>query len=59
MTADGIHARLTVGGGGAVFRLSEGGWSQEPTPTGANLEAVVRADPAVAVETGGTVIENR
>jgi hypothetical protein len=57
--SDGIHARLTVGGGGAVFRLSNEGWTQEPTPTGTNLEAVVRADPAVAVGAGGTVIENR
>jgi hypothetical protein len=50
---------LTVGGGGAVFRLSKGGRTQETTPTGANLSAVVRADPTVAVGAGGTVIENQ
>jgi streptogramin lyase len=47
---------LTVGGGGAVFRL-DGEWTGESTPTGANLKAVVQADPAVAVGASGTVIE--
>ena len=49
---------LTVGGGGAVFRL-DGEWSREETPTGANLKAVLRGKPDIAVGASGTVVEYR
>jgi hypothetical protein len=42
-----------------VFRLGRDGWTREQTPTGANLKAVVRANPTVAVGAGGTVVERR
>jgi len=46
----------TVGGGGAVFALN-GQWTQQATPTGENLKAVVRGDPDIAVGAGGTILE--
>jgi len=48
---------LTAGGGGKVYDLSDGKWIQEATPTGQNLTAVVRGDPAIAVGAGGTILE--
>ncbi|WP_276301023.1 WD40/YVTN/BNR-like repeat-containing protein [Halorussus lipolyticus] len=48
----------TVGDSGAVFDLTSGTWSQDTTPTGANLKAVVRGSPDIAVGAGGTIIEN-
>ena len=48
---------LTAGGGGKVYDLSDGEWAQEATPTGQNLKAVVRGDPAIAVGAGGTILE--
>jgi hypothetical protein len=50
-------AGLTVGGGGKVYARSGGELTQESTPTGQNLKAVVRASPAIAVGAAGTVIE--
>ena len=47
---------LAVGGGGKVYRRDAKGWSQEATPIGDNLKAVLRVE--VAVGAGGTVIEN-
>jgi hypothetical protein len=47
----------TVGGGGKVYAY-DGLWSQSATPSGANLKAVVRGDPDVAVGAGGTIVEN-
>lgn len=51
---------LTVGGSGTVLRRSGGGWSQEPTDTGENLEGVsqVGRSPEIAVGAGGTVLEH-
>jgi hypothetical protein len=46
---------LAAGAGGTVLRY-DGRWRREPTPTGANLAAVVR-DPAVAVGASGVVVE--
>jgi len=46
----------TVGGGGEVYRY-DGTWTQTETPTGQNLNAVVRGDPGIAVGAGGTIIE--
>lgn len=48
---------LTVGGGGKVFARTAGTWSQEATPTGENLQAVVRGATDIAVGAGGTAIE--
>jgi len=49
---------LTVGGGGVVFRRDADGWTQEATPAGSNLEAVVDADGTeIAVGAGGTALE--
>jgi len=47
----------TVGGGGAVYRY-DGTWTQTETPTGQNLNAVVRGDPEIAVGAGGTIVEH-
>ncbi|MFB6176635.1 MAG: WD40/YVTN/BNR-like repeat-containing protein, partial [Halobaculum sp.] len=47
----------TVGGGGKVFALSDGKWTQQSTPTGANLKGVSRGSVDVAVGASGTVIE--
>jgi hypothetical protein len=49
---------LTVGGGGKVYDLSGGKWTQESTPTGANLTAVARGSVDVAVGASGTVLES-
>ena len=46
----------TVGGGGKVYAL-DAGWTQESTPTGQNLKAVVRSETTIAVGAGGTIIE--
>ncbi|PSQ03408.1 hypothetical protein BRC95_09185 [Halobacteriales archaeon QS_5_68_33] len=48
---------LTVGGGGKVYARGEDGWVAETTPTGENLKAVVRSDPAIAVGAAGAIIE--
>jgi len=48
---------LAVGAGGAVYDLTDGEWVQRATPTGQNLEGVVRGDVDVAVGAGGTVLE--
>jgi len=48
---------LAVGGGGKVYDLSDSAWTQQATPTGENLQAVVRGTPDIAVGAGGTVIE--
>jgi len=47
----------TVGGGGKVYQLGNGAWTQEPTPSGENLKAIVRGSPDIAVGAGGTIIE--
>lgn len=46
----------TVGGGGKVF-AKDGAWSQQATPTGQNLKAVVRGPVDLAVGAGGSVVE--
>jgi photosystem II stability/assembly factor-like uncharacterized protein len=46
-----------VGGGGKVFDLTDGKWAPEETPTGANLNGVVRGPVDVAVGASGVVIE--
>jgi len=43
-------------GGGEVYQY-DGTWTQTETPTGQNLNAVVRGDPGIAVGAGGTIIE--
>lgn len=48
---------LTIDGG-AVFRRDGEGWTQEATPVGDNLKAVLDGDLEVAVGAGGTVVEN-
>nr|WP_135829712.1 hypothetical protein [Halorussus halobius] len=48
---------LAVGGGGKVFDLTDATWTQDATPTGENLQAVVRGSTDVAVGAGGTVLE--
>jgi len=47
---------LTVGGGGKVYELTDG-WTQNRTPTGANLTALVRGSPDIAVGSGGIILE--
>lgn len=47
-----------VGDGGAVFDRTDGTWSRDSTPTGADLAAVARGSPDVAVGASGTIIEN-
>lgn len=47
----------TVGGGGVIFSLDDGTWTQASTPTGANLKAVRRGDTDMAVGAAGTIIE--
>ncbi|WP_277541936.1 WD40/YVTN/BNR-like repeat-containing protein [Haloarcula laminariae] len=54
--ADADGAGLTVGGGGAVYELADG-WTQRQTPTGANLQAVVRGATDIAVGAGGAILE--
>jgi photosystem II stability/assembly factor-like uncharacterized protein len=48
---------LAVGGGGAVYDLTDGVWRAQATPIGENLRAVVRGDPDIAVGASGTVVE--
>jgi len=48
---------LTVGGGAKVYDLTAGRWEQEATPTGENLEAVVRGSTDIAVGSAGTIVE--
>ncbi|WP_188877221.1 WD40/YVTN/BNR-like repeat-containing protein [Halarchaeum nitratireducens] len=52
-------AGLTVGGGGALYDLTDGTWRQQSTPTGANLKAVTRGPTDIAVGAGGLVVERR
>ncbi|PSQ60439.1 MAG: hypothetical protein BRD23_02120 [Halobacteriales archaeon SW_9_67_25] len=47
----------TVGGSGAVYRY-DGTWTETETPTGQNLNAVVRGGREIAVGAGGTIIEH-
>lgn len=47
-----------VGEGGTVYDRSSGAWSRDDTPTGANLSAVVRGAPDIAVGASGTILEN-
>jgi len=54
---DADDAGLAVGGGGAVYDLTADRWSQQATPTGSNLTAVVRGSPDIAVGAGGTILE--
>ncbi len=46
----------TVGGGGKVYALGDGGWTQEQTPAGENLKAIVRGGTDIAVGSGGTIL---
>jgi hypothetical protein len=60
--ADGTPG-LTVGGGGVVYRRDSDGWTQEQTPVGDNLKAVLRGTDHgfgvdIAVGAAGTIIEN-
>lgn len=48
----------TVGAGGKVYDRTDGEWTQDDTPTGANLYAVVRGAPDIAVGASGTVLES-
>lgn len=48
---------LAVGGSGAVFSHDGTEWTREDTPTGQNLQAVVRGDLSIAVGADGTVLE--
>ncbi|WP_424002886.1 WD40/YVTN/BNR-like repeat-containing protein [Haloarcula salina] len=54
---DDDDSGYTVGGGGKLYALDDGDWTQAQTPTGQNLTAVVRGDPAIAVGAGGTILE--
>jgi hypothetical protein len=54
---DDDGAGLTVGGGGVVSDRSSGRWTQQATPTGQNLKAVLRGDPDIGVGAGGAIIE--
>ncbi|GGN92913.1 MULTISPECIES: WD40/YVTN/BNR-like repeat-containing protein [Haloarcula] len=53
---DGDGDGYTVGGGGKVYEL-DSEWTQNQTPTGQNLKAVVRGSVDIAVGAGGTIIE--
>ncbi|MBX0323720.1 hypothetical protein EGH21_11845 [Halomicroarcula sp. F13] len=53
---DGDDDGYTVGGGGKVYEL-DGDWTQNETPTGQNLKAVVRGATDIAVGAGGTIVE--
>lgn len=53
-TTDGAYA---IGGSGLVLDASGGKWSQDATPTGGNLKAVLRGDSDVAVGASGTTLE--
>ena len=54
---DDDSAGYTVGGGGAVYEFDDAEWTQNETPSGANLNAVVRGDPDIAVGASGTILE--
>lgn len=54
---DDDSAGYTVGGGGAVYELADAEWTRNETPSGANLQAVVRGDPDIAVGASGTILE--
>jgi photosystem II stability/assembly factor-like uncharacterized protein len=47
----------TVGSSGKIFALTDGRWTQEATPTGANLKAVSQGTTDVAVGASGVVVE--
>jgi hypothetical protein len=49
---------FTLGGGGKLYEYDGERWTAVDTPTGANLKAVLRADPDVAVGADGTVLEH-
>jgi len=53
---DADDAGYTVGGGGKLYEL-DGSWTQNRTPTGANLRAVARGPTDIAVGADGTVLE--
>jgi len=57
ITVTDDNAGLTVGGGGAAFERVDGEWRATATPSGANLKAVVRGSPDIAVGAGGTILE--
>ncbi|WP_254271398.1 hypothetical protein [Haloarcula marina] len=46
-----------VGGGGTVYGRGADGWTQQSTPTGQNLTAVVRDATDIAVGAGGAILE--
>ncbi len=48
---------LVAGSGGKIYDLTNGTWSEETTPTGQNLKAVVRGTPDIAVGASGTILE--
>ena len=48
---------IAVGSGGAVRTFTDGRWTVSESPTGANLKALLRGDPDIAVGAGGVVIE--
>jgi hypothetical protein len=41
-----------------VFRRDTDGWTQEATPVGDNLNAILTGNLEVTVGAGGTIIEN-
>ena len=47
----------TVGGGGKVYALSDGAWTEEQTPTGANLSAVALGPTDISVGASGVILE--
>jgi len=51
------HTAGLAVGGGVVYVRDEDGWTQETTPTGENLKAVVRGSTDIAVGSAGTIIE--
>lgn len=55
---DDDSAGYTVGSGGNVFHRESGSWHEDDTPTGANLKAIVRGSPDIAVGASGTIVEN-
>ncbi len=55
----GADSGYVVGGGGKVYDRENTRWSQDATPSGENLKAVVLrgGESAVAVGAGGTILE--
>ncbi|PSP94196.1 hypothetical protein BRC91_06760, partial [Halobacteriales archaeon QS_4_62_28] len=47
----------TVGGGGKVYALSDGVWTEEQTPTGGNLSAVALGSTDISVGASGVILE--